>query len=122
MISSESGVLTDTAYSFHTRFENEKGTNPEELIAAAHSGCYSMALSAGLANAGFVADRIETNSGVKLETVDGAPTVVESHLTVSASVPGIDDAKFQEVAAETKANCPISRLLKCEITLEAKLV
>lgn len=121
LLSTESGVLDETPYSFHTRFEDGKGTNPEELIAAAHAGCFSMALSSFLENAGFTAERISTTANVKMEPVDGAPTVIESHLDLSAKVPGIDDAKFQEVAAEAKAKCPISRLLNCTVSLSATL-
>ena len=116
-----SGVMTDAAYTFATRFENKPGTNPEELIAAAHAGCFSMALSAELGKAGLAPRRIETTAAVTLETVDGKPTVTRSHLTVKARVPGADRAKFLEVADGAKAGCPISRLLRAEITMEATL-
>ncbi len=116
-----SGVMTNAAYTFATRFESKPGTNPEELIAAAHAGCFSMALSAELGNAGMTPQRIETTAAVTLETVDGKPTVTRSHLTVKAKVPGADRAKFLEVASGAKAGCPISRLLKAEITMEATL-
>ncbi len=116
-----SGVMTNAAYSFATRFEEKPGTNPEELIAAAHAGCFSMALSGELSKAGMTPERIETTAAVTLETVDGKPTVSKSHLTVKAKVPGADAAKFQEVANGAKAGCPISRLLKAEITMEATL-
>jgi lipoyl-dependent peroxiredoxin len=116
-----SGVLTNAAYSFATRFEDKPGTNPEELIAAAHAGCFSMAFSAELSKAGMVPERIETTAAVTLETIDGKPTVSKSHLTVKAKVPGADKAKFLEVAAGAKAGCPISRLLRAEITMEATL-
>jgi len=116
-----SGVMTNAAYTFATRFEDKPGTNPEELVAAAHAGCFSMALSAELGRAGMTPDRIETTAAVTLETVDGKPTVTKSHLTVKARVPGADRAKFQEVADGAKAGCPISRLLKAEITMEATL-
>ena len=116
-----SGVMTNAAYSFATRFEEKPGTNPEELIAAAHAGCFSMAFSAELAKAGMTPVRVETTAAVTLETVDGKPTVTKSHLTVKAKVPGADQAKFLEVANGAKAGCPISRLLKAEITMEATL-
>jgi len=116
-----SGVMTDAAYSFATRFEDRPGTNPEELIAAAHAGCFSMALSAELEKAGMTPQRVETTAAVTLETVDGKPTVTRSHLTVKAKVPGADHAKFLEVANGAKAGCPISRLLKAEISMEATL-
>jgi osmotically inducible protein OsmC len=116
-----SGVMTDAAYSFATRFEEKPGTNPEELIAAAHAGCFSMALSAELGKAGMTPVRVETTAAVTLETVDGRATVSKSHLTVRAKVPGADPAKFAEAANGAKAGCPISRLLKAEITMEARL-
>ena len=116
-----SGVMKDAAYSFATRFEDRPGTNPEELIAAAHAGCFSMALSAELGKAGMDPQRIATTAAVTLETVDGKPTVTKSHLTVKAKVPGADRARFLEVANGAKAGCPISRLLKAEITMEATL-
>jgi len=116
-----SGVMTDAAYSFATRFEEKPGTNPEELVAAAHAGCFSMALSAELEKAGMMPERVDTTAAVTLETVDGKPTVSKSHLTVKAKVPGADRAKFMEVANGAKAGCPISRLLKAEITMDATL-
>jgi len=116
-----SGVMRDAAYTFATRFEDKPGTNPEELIAAAHAGCFSMALSAELSKAGLNPQRIETTAAVTLETVDGKPTVTKSHLTVRASVPGAVQAKFLEVANGAKAGCPISRLLKAEVTMDATL-
>ena len=120
-LSAPSGVLSQTAYSFATRFEDKPGTNPEELIAAAHAGCFSMALSAELGKAGLEPTRIETTAAVTLDTVDGKPTVTRSHLTVKANVPGTDRTKFLEVANGAKAGCPISRLLNAEITMEATL-
>jgi osmotically inducible protein OsmC len=116
-----SGVLSHAAYTFATRFEGKPGTNPEELIAAAHAGCFSMALSGDLGRAGLTPERIETTAAVTLETVDGKPTVTKSHLTVKAKVPGADRAKFMEVANGAKAGCPISRLLKAEISMDATL-
>jgi len=120
-LSAPSGVLSQAAYTFATRFEDKPGTNPEELIAAAHAGCFSMALSAELGKAGLKPARIETTAAVTLETVDGKPTVTRSHLTVKANVPGAERGKFLEVANGAKAGCPISRLLKAEITMEAML-
>jgi len=120
-MSAPSGVLQQAAYTFATRFEDKPGTNPEELIAAAHAGCFSMALSAELGKAQMNPQHIETTAAVTLETVDGKPTVTRSHLTVKARVPGADRAKFLEVANGAKAGCPISRLLRAEITMEATL-
>lgn len=116
-----SGVLKDAAYTFTTRFENMPGTNPEELIAAAHAGCFSMALSAELVKAGMTPERIEATAAVTLETVEGKPTITRSHLTVTARVPGAERSRFLEVASGAKAGCPVSRLLKAEITMEATL-
>lgn len=122
-ISTESGVLKGAEYSFRTRFEDGKGTNPEELIAAAHAGCFSMALSAQLTNAKLNPDSIETTADVTLDRVDGAPTVTKIHLTTRAKVPGASKEAFNTAANEAKTNCPISRLLKAaEITLDAQLV
>lgn len=121
-ISTQSGTLKGTQYSFATRFENGLGTNPEELIAAAHAGCFSMALSAQLTDAGIKAESIETSAIVTLDLHGAAPTVTKIHLTTKASVPGIDKAKFDELATKAKEGCPISRLLKvAEITLDAQL-
>jgi len=120
-LSAPSGFLTDTPYTFASRFEDKPGLTPEELIAAAHAGCFSMALSGELGKAGFTPERIETTAEVTLEPVDGKPTVSRSHLRLRARVPGIDAARFNEVAQGVKAGCPISRLLKAEITLEATL-
>jgi osmotically inducible protein OsmC len=117
------GALSSTPYSFSSRFESGAGTNPEELIAAAHAGCFAMAFSAMLGEAGITPERLEATAEVKLENVPPAGwTVTASHLTLSARIPGIDRAKFDEVANKAKAGCPISRLLKAEITLDAKLV
>ena len=120
-ISTESGVLRETAYSFSTRFENGIGTNPEELIAAAHAGCFSMALSAELGKAGITPESIYTTATVTLDKTDGGFAVNESHLDVMAKIPGADAAKFYEAAKAAKAGCPISRLLQTRITMEAKL-
>lgn len=120
-LSSDSGVLKDTPYSFATRFESTPGTNPEELIAAAHAGCFSMAFSAALGKAGLTPDRIASTATVTLDMVDGSPTITSSHLVMKAKIPGIDQAKFDAIAADAKANCPISRVLKTNITLDATL-
>ena len=120
-ISTESGVLADTQYSFSTRFEEGKGTNPEELIAAAHAGCFSMALSAQLNNAGQTAERIQTEATVTLEKKVEGFTVTAVHLKVRAKVPGATPPDFEKAAQAAKAGCPISRLLKAEITMETKL-
>ena len=122
-ISSESTVLKDAKYSFGTRFENGPGTNPEELIGAAHAGCFSMAFSNELAKAGFTADSVSTTANVTLENHPQTGwTVTKIHLDTTAKVPRITADKFAEVAAGAKVGCPISRLLKAEITLDAKLV
>ena len=120
-ISSASGVLTDTQYSFGTRFEEGKGTNPEELIAAAHAGCFSMALSAQLGEAGLKADEIRTEATVTLEKDATGWAVTRSHLEVSARVPGASQEAFNKAAGNAKAGCPISKLLKAEITMNATL-
>ena len=120
-ISTDSGVLKDTQYSFSTRFEDGIGTNPEELIAAAHAGCFSMALSGQLGAAGLTADSINTTAAVRLEKLDDGFAITKVHLDVTAKIPGADDAAFQTAAANAKAGCPISKLLKAEITMDAKL-
>ena len=120
-ISTESGVLENTQYSFSTRFEDGKGTNPEELIAAAHAGCFSMALSGQLGSAGMTAQSIKTTAAVTLDKTEGGFTVTAVHLDVVAKIPGADQKKFDEAAANAKAGCPISRLLKAEITMTARL-
>jgi osmotically inducible protein OsmC len=120
-ISTDSGVLKETQYSFSTRFENGIGTNPEELIAAAHAGCFSMAFSAELGKAGFTPASINTTATITLEKTDAGFTVTESHLDMTAKIPGIDAEKFTAIANGAKAGCPISRLLKTNITLNAKL-
>jgi osmotically inducible protein OsmC len=121
-ISTQSGTLKETQYSFAARFENGVGTNPEELIAAAHAGCFTMALSAELGKANFTPESIETSAVVTLD-LHGTPTVTKIRLTTKAKIPGIDKAKFDEIAAGAKAGCPISRLLSAaEITLDATLL
>lgn len=121
-ISTDSGVLKDTQYSFSTRFEDGIGTNPEELIAAAHASCFSMALSGQLGAAGLTADSINTTAAVRLEKLEDGFAITKVHLDVTAKIPGADDAAFQTAAANAKAGCPISKLLKAEITMDAKLV
>jgi lipoyl-dependent peroxiredoxin len=120
-ISTQSGVLSDAPYSFLTRFENAKGTNPEELIGAAHAGCFAMALSAQLGTMNFTPQTIRATSTVTLEKLDAGWTISKIHLDVAARIPGISDAAFESAAASAKANCPVSRLLKAEITLSAVL-
>jgi lipoyl-dependent peroxiredoxin len=120
-ISTESGVLSDTQYSFSTRFENGIGTNPEELIAAAHAGCFSMALSAELGKAGLTAESIHTTATVSMERLDAGWTVTQVHLSVLAGIPGATATAFEAAAGAAKAGCPISRLLNATITMDAKL-
>ena len=121
VISTGSGALTAKPYSFRTRFEGEPGTNPEELIGAAHASCFSMALSMILGMAGFTPEKIETQATITLEQKDGGFAVTSSHLDVKATVPGADEAAFQDAAAKAKAGCPISKLLNATITMDAKL-
>ena len=120
-ISTQSGVLENTNYSFGTRFEEAKGTNPEELVAAAHAGCFSMALSAQLERAGLKAESIETGCTVTLEKRDAGFEVTESHLEVTARIPGANHQQFEAAANEAKAGCPVSRLLNTKITMHARL-
>lgn len=120
-VSTESTVLADTPYSFTSRFENGKGTNPEELIAAAHAGCFTMALSAELGKANLVPESLRTTATVTLDKVDGSWTVTESHLEVIARVPAASREAFQKAAEAAETGCPISRLLKARIILDAKL-
>ena len=117
-LSSQSGTLSNTQYSYKSRFEEGTGTNPEELIAAAHAGCFTMKLSFNLDAAGFTAEELTTQCDITLE--GGAITY--SHLTLNAKVPGISQEKFDEAVADAKANCPISKLLNTDISVEAKLV
>jgi len=121
-LTTESGVLRATPYSFSTRFEGVKGTNPEELIAAAHAGCFSMALSAELGKAGLTPDTISTEAAITLEKKDQGFTITKSHLEVTGKVPGADQAKFQEIANAAKKGCPVSRVLNAEITMNARLL
>ena len=120
-MSSDSGVLADTQYSFSTRFENGIGTNPEELIAAAHAGCFSMALASELEKAELTPESISTNSTLTFEKTDAGFTITTIHLDVVAKVPDADAAKFAEIANAAKGGCPVSRVLNAEITMDAKL-
>ena len=120
-ISTQSGLLTDAQYGFTARFENGPGTNPEELIAAAHAGCFSMALSAQLGAAGLVADSIKTSAAVTLEKIGDGFSITAVHLDLVANVPGASGQAFEEAANKAKAGCPVSKLLNAKITLESKL-
>ncbi len=120
-LSTQSGVLKDSVYGFGSRFEEGPGTNPEELIAAAHAGCFTMATSAALSKAGFTAERLATDAALTLEQVEGAWTITKLHRSLAATVPGLSEGQFQEIAAGAKANCPVSRVLKAEISLDARL-
>jgi osmotically inducible protein OsmC len=120
-ISTASGVLSNTQYSFGTRFENGIGTNPEELIAAAHAACFTMALSGQLGNLGLTADSLNTTATVTMDKLEAGWTITEVHLQVKAKIPQADRAKFDEAANKAKAGCPISRLLNAKITMEAEL-
>jgi len=120
-LSTGSGALVEKPYSFKTRFEGEQGTNPEELIGAAHAGCFSMAFSMILGMAGFTPDKIETTATVSLEPKDGGFAITASHLDMTASIPNIDEATFQDLAAKAKAGCPVSKVLNAEISLTAQL-
>jgi len=123
-LTTPSGVLSSTPYSFKMRFEDEtgrSGTNPEELIAAAHAGCFSMALSGQLTKAGFTPESLATSAAVTLEQKDGGFAITKVHLTLEAKVPGITEAQFQELAGAAKAGCPVSKVLNAEITLAATL-
>jgi osmotically inducible protein OsmC len=121
LVSTESGALAGKPYSFTTRFENEKGTNPEELIAAAHAGCFTMALSGELGKAGLVPESLKTSATVSLDKLDAGWTVTESHLEVVGKIPGGSADAFRAAAEAAKSGCPISRLLNAKITMEAKL-
>ena len=121
-MSTGSGILKDTKYSFTTRFEDEPGTNPEELIAAAHAGCFSMAFSAQLENAGFTAESVSTTADMTFEKTDAGFTITAIHLDVTAKVPGVDQKTFDAAAGNAKTGCPVSRVLNTKITMDAKLV
>ena len=120
-ISTDSGVLSNSQYSFGTRFEEGKGTNPEELIGAAHAGCFSMALSAQLGEAGIKPERIETTATVTLDKSDGGFAITAVHLAVRAKIPGADPQAFEKAANNAKTGCPVSKLFKAPITMDAKL-
>jgi lipoyl-dependent peroxiredoxin len=120
-LSTSSGVLKETPYSFTTRFGDANGTNPEELIAAAHAGCFTMATAASLGSAGFTPTKLATEATLTLEQVQGKWTITTVDLVLIANVPGITPEKFAEIAADAKANCPVSRVLNAKISLEAKL-
>ena len=120
-ISTDSTVLNNTQYSFGTRFENGVGTNPEELIAAAHAGCFSMALSAQLGKAGMTAESINTKATITLDQIDGGFAITASHLDVTVKIPGADKAAFEAAANGAKEGCPVSKVLNAKITMDAKL-
>lgn len=121
-VSTASGVLANTQYSFSTRFENGIGTNPEELIAAAHAACFSMALSAQLGNAGLTAESIDTMATITLDKTDSGFAITSSHLDVTVKIPGADKTKFEEAAKAAETGCPVSRVMNAKITMEAKLI
>ena len=120
-LSTESGVLAQTPYSYKTRFENEKGTNPEELIAAAHAGCFTMALAFQLQAAGYTPNELSTEAAVSLDPEGQGFRISRSALTLRASVPNLDEAKFEELAGIAEKTCPVSKVLNAQITLDAKL-
>ncbi len=121
-ISTASGTLKSTPYSFHTRFEEGKGTNPEELLAAAHAGCFTMAVSAQLAGAGLKADSLETTCTISLDQTEGGFAITESHLAMTAKIPGATPEAFEKATQAAKAGCPVSKLYNTKITLDARLV
>jgi lipoyl-dependent peroxiredoxin len=121
-ISTESGALSAYPYGFAARFEGKKGTNPEELLGAAHAGCFTMALSLILGEAKFTAEQMDTTAKVTLEQVDGGFAITAVHLTLKAKIPGIDQAAFEELTGKAKAGCPLSKVIKANITLDASLV
>ena len=121
-LTTDSGVLSNTPYSFRTRFENEKGTNPEELIAAAHAGCFTMALAFQLQGTGIAPDELHTEAAVTLEKDGAGFKISRSALTLRAKIPAVSEQHFQQLAHEAEKNCPVSKVLNAEITLDAKLV
>lgn len=121
-VSTASGVLNQTQYSFSTRFEDGIGTNPEELLAAAHAGCFSMALSAQLGNAGMTAESIDTTATITLDKTDAGFSITASQLDVTVKIPGADQAKFDAAAKAAETGCPVSRVLNAKITMNAKLI
>jgi len=120
-VSTQSGALDQTQYGFNTRFEDGAGTNPEELLAAAHAGCFTMALSAQLGEAGMTAQKLETSATVSLDKADGGFAITAVHLDLVATIPGASEAAFQEAARKAKEGCPVSKLFNATITLDAKL-
>jgi len=120
-ISSQSGVLSGTQYSFGSRFESGIGTNPEELIAAAHAGCFTMALSSELGKLGMTAESLDTKATLTLDFMEGKPTITASHLELSARIPGADRNKFQEAVHDAEVGCPVSRVLNAKISVTASL-
>jgi lipoyl-dependent peroxiredoxin len=120
-LSTDSGVLAGTPYSFKTRFENEKGTNPEELIAAAHAGCFTMALAFGLQSAGYKPTELNTEAAVTIEPEGDGFRITRSALTLRANVPNLEQAEFDRLAGVAEKNCPVSKVLNAEITLDAEL-
>ena len=121
-VSTQSGILSNTQYGFRSRFESGPGTNPEELIAAAHAGCFTMALSLILGEAKLTATQMDTKAEVTLEQSDGGFSITAVHLTLKAQVPGADKSTFDQLVQAAKVNCPVSKLLKAEITLDAELL
>ena len=121
-LSTDSGVLASTPYSYKTRFENERGTNPEELIAAAHAGCFTMAVAFGLQSAGYKPNELSTEAAVTLISEGQGFRISRSALALRAGVPNIDEATFARLASDAEKNCPVSRVLNAEITLDAKLI
>ena len=121
IVATESGVLSSVPYSFAKRFGDEAGTNPEELIGAAHAGCFSMAFSGQLGEAGFKPEKIETTATVTLENTEEGFSITTIHLDVQATVPNLDERKFEELAKKAKEGCPVSRLFKANITMDARL-
>jgi osmotically inducible protein OsmC len=122
VVSTATGILNNTPYSFSTRFEEEPGTNPEELIAAAHAGCFAMALSGQLDAAGLKADSLEVKATIRMEKTEAGMTVTASNLDLVATIPGASEEAFNTAAGNAKAGCPISRLLNCEINLTSQLI
>jgi len=121
-ISTKSGALADVPYGFASRFEGQPGTNPEELIGGAHAGCFTMALSLILGEAGFTAEQMDTKAEISLVKQGDGFAITKSHLTLRAKIPGIDNAKFQELAGMAEKGCPVSKVLNCEISLDASLI
>ena len=121
-LTADSGVLANTPYSFKTRFENEKGTNPEELIAAAHAGCFTMALAFGMQGAGFTPTELSTEAAVTLDKEGQGFRISKSALTLRAKVPNLNEADFTRLAGEAEKNCPVSKVINAAITLDAKLI